>query len=121
MSNYGVYIAGPMRGRAQLNFGAFIAAAEELTARGYHVYCPAAYDIAKGYDPRVDETPPPGWDLGDSLLWGAWVIVREARATVMLPDWQASEGALFEFHLTRAVGKPTPSLAAALLSGPPPH
>jgi hypothetical protein len=103
-----VYIAGPMRGRPDMNFPAFLHAAERLRALGFEVKCPAEPDPSAGFDPH-DLRPA----LASVLSW----IVRHAGAVVVLPGWEQSRGCRAEIAAAQAVGTPVYELEAFLSSG----
>ncbi|SET51528.1 DUF4406 domain-containing protein [Nonomuraea wenchangensis] len=108
-----VYIAGPMRGRLDMGFPAFLAAAERLRALGYEVRCPAEPNPDAGFDPH-DLRPA----LANVLSW----IVQSADAVVVLPGWEQSKGCRAEIAAAQAVGTPVHELEAFLaLAGDAPQ
>ena len=97
-----VYVAGPMRGRKELNFPAFRDVAAKLRAEGHFVFSPAEMDnerhgadIGKG-NTDGDEgqaVREHGFNLREALgVDMAW-ICAEAEAIALLPGWPASKGA----------------------------
>ena len=114
-----VYLAGPMRGYADFNFPAFHAAAAELRAAGYEVCSPAEHDNNSGFDPtgmKGDnaELGPSGFNLCAALAWDLDYVCNHAEGVVLLPGWEASNGANAEQYAARAVGKPVMTLDEAL-------
>jgi hypothetical protein len=103
-----VYIAGPMRGRPEMGFPAFLDAAQRLRALGYEVKCPAEPDPDAGFDPH-DLRPA----LASVLSW----IVLHAGAVVVLPGWEQSKGCRAEIAAAQAVGTPVYELDAFLSRG----
>lgn len=95
-----VYLAGPMRGRPELNFPAFHAAAADLRARGIEVFNPAEHE-PPGFDPAVDEPKPLARYMAADLP-----AVCRSDAVVVLDGWQESQGASLEVHVARVVGVP---------------
>jgi hypothetical protein len=95
-----VYISGPMTGIPDHNFPAFDSLAADLISRGYEVVNPA--DIARKLRSDLGtyglEPPRAAYLSADiSALIGCDTIF-------LLPGWQASEGALLEYTLARALG-----------------
>jgi hypothetical protein len=90
-----LYIAGPMRGRPEMNFPAFLEAAKTLRERGHEVRCPA--EPEPGFDPH-DLRPA----IGNVLQW----IATQADALILLPGWEMSLGARAEMATALAVGIP---------------
>lgn len=82
-----VYLAGPMRGIAELNFPAFHAMAAKLRAAGHHVFNPA------------DTGEPVGWTIRDFAFVDLAWICNHAEAIALLPGWRDSKGATAE-HAT---------------------
>ena len=92
-----IYIAGPMRGYPRWNFDAFQAAAERWEKLGYVPISPAAVDLALGFDP---DGPPDQVDdqfMRGVLFRDAHLLIYECDAIAMLPGWETSRGAQFEF------------------------
>jgi hypothetical protein len=84
------YIAGPMTGRPNFNFGAFFAAQELLERRGVSVINPAALN------------PPhrPWWACMLVCLWH----LRLADEVRLLPGWERSRGARLEVAAAVVLG-----------------
>lgn len=95
-----LYLSGPMRGLAGLNFPAFHEAAALLRAAGHEVFNPAEQDEETGLD---------GTELaGLRILLGAdlaWITSR-AEGLVVLPGWEKSLGATAETATAWALGLP---------------
>lgn len=96
-----IYLAGPMRGIAQYNFPAFMAAQAALEAQGHVVVSPASLDLESGFDPTGG--------LPEGFMEAA--IRRDVEAILhvegiaFLPGWETSSGALAELHVTKWSGK----------------
>lgn len=88
-----VYLSGPMTGYYLLNFPAFNTAAKLLREHGYTVLNPADY----GADPAHTWADYLRRDLYDVLA---------ADTVAVLPDWQASRGAVLEVHVAQQLGVP---------------
>ena len=86
MPNGKLYIAGPMSGYPEHNFPAFFDAEAKLNGRGWGTVNPAAYekDIPEG-SPRA------------VYLKKDLPLLAECDGIVLLPGWEESEGATFEF------------------------
>ncbi len=99
-----LYVAGPMRGKPARNAAAFEEATATLRSEGHEVISPAEMDDEYG-------------ELGDGVA-GVWDTVdRRAirrdiealfgcHAVVVLPGWEASEGATLEVTVALAAGIP---------------
>ena len=88
-----LYLAGPMTGLPGFNYAAFNAEATRLRALGYHVENPA------------ENVHPVDQD------WGGYMRVALAQmltceAVALLPNWQASRGALLENDIATQLGMP---------------
>lgn len=108
-----VYIAGPMTGRPQFNYPAFIRAADVLRTAGFDVVSPAELD-----DPADREAALRSPD-GDPLYydgpnsWGDF-LARDVKlladdgivAVVVLPGWDKSKGARLETFVAFLSGLP---------------
>lgn len=87
-----LYLCGPMTGLPEFNYPAFHEAARQLRAAGFRVVNPAETTI-----PRT--TP---WishmrkDIAD--------MVNTCDAVAMLPDCEASRGAMVEIQLAKSLG-----------------
>jgi hypothetical protein len=86
-----IYLAGPMRGHADLNHPEFHHWTGVLREGGHEVFNPAEWP---GGDIR--------WSLGLDLAW----ITSRADAVVLLPGWQGSLGAKAEAATAEAIGIP---------------
>jgi hypothetical protein len=92
-----LYLAGKMRGIADLNFPMFDAAAAWLRARGFDVFNPADNDRklkAAGVELNIRKC------MGDDLAW----ICAHADAVALLPGWESSLGATAEKCTAAAIG-----------------
>lgn len=109
-----VYLAGPMRGIVNQNFGAFFAAEAILWMWGYDVVNPARMDIESGYakwswaERRLimDDS----FTIEDALDRDFTAILGSdggggCRAIFVLPGWQQSEGAAQETWMAISTGR----------------
>lgn len=83
------YIAGPMTGLPDLNRSAFFAMAQHIEDIGGVVLNPAA--LPQGL------TEPQYMDI-------CLAMIRASDAIVLLPGWEASAGALAEYHYACKLG-----------------
>lgn len=92
-----VYLSGPMTGYPELNYPAFMAAAEHLRAlEGVEeVYNPAEWE-------KLNETE---FDLQMAFEDYCKYIIWDAEYVFVLPGWQDSPGATAEVSLARALKK----------------
>jgi hypothetical protein len=98
-----LYLAGPMRGRPEMNFPAFFSMAAKLEKEGYIVFNPAA----KGEEKNV--TNEEQFDLAfrrKVFALDTEFICKEADGIFMLKDWEQSRGAVAEKALADAIGLP---------------
>ncbi len=96
-----VYLAGPMRGRPNLNFEAFMYAAQRLREQGFEVFSPAEADLQRwGTMKRVQKHVDIRECLGADTAW----ICKHADAVALLPGYGGSFGALAEKALAEALG-----------------
>lgn len=86
-----VYLAGPMTGHPELNFPAFIEAAERLRDSGFEVVNP------------VEICPDPTSKWEDCMRADIAQLVTCDRIA-LLPGWEKSRGASLEAHIARALG-----------------
>ena len=94
-----VYLAGPMRGYAELNFPAFDRATSYLRSHGHDVFSPADNDREKGYDIKG------GIDvMRNCIMDDLTYIAREAQAIALLPGWEKSKGVAAEVALADFLG-----------------
>jgi hypothetical protein len=91
-----VYIAGPMRGYAELNFPAFRAVAAQLRVKGFTIVSPV--ELNHGADD--DGTQPPQAYLRRDLR----AIVESCAGMVLLPGWERSVGARCEATIGVSLG-----------------
>lgn len=112
-----VYIAGPMRGIAEFNFPAFMAAEKDLESRGHEVFNPARRDVEvhgaemfEGTTGDQNEVDAQGFLIREAMQADMEFIARHADAVVVLPNWQGSKGATAEVALARALDLPVYTL-----------
>jgi nucleoside 2-deoxyribosyltransferase len=111
-----VYLAGPMRGIANFNKPAFMAAALCLAANGYRVFNPVEETI-KLYGDGVYEDNPAGDEAATPIdprkvfFNDIAFICLHADAVVLLPGWERSKGATAERAIALALGLPVYDLA----------
>ncbi|TJW14480.1 MAG: DUF4406 domain-containing protein [Mesorhizobium sp.] len=86
-----IYLAGPMRAHADLNYPAFNAAASELRKQGHFVFSPP-------------ETIPFDTDIRRAMAIDTAWICTYADAVALLPGWESSAGATAEQALAKAIG-----------------
>lgn len=86
-----IYVAGPMRGKPELNFPAFNAAAEGLREIGWDVVNP------------VDINPDPKAEWRDCMNKDIVELVH-CDAIYMLVGWENSKGASLEHHIAVELG-----------------
>lgn len=93
-----VYLAGPMRGKPELNFPAFFEAESSLHALGFDVWNPARADV-------VATKRGEGHEQKD-------IVRRDLNALLhvdmiaLLQDWHISNGASAEYSVARWLGIP---------------
>ena len=87
-----VYIAGPMTGIPDYNRPAFHAAAERITAAGYHAVNPAEAEVYATDPVYVDY-------LRDALRW-----MLSCDGIALLPRWEMSRGARLEVQVGATLG-----------------
>lgn len=92
-----LYLSGPMTGLPDLNYPAFMTAAEHLRALGHEVYNPAEWETR--YNKGV---------FNHTIAFADYCtfISREADGLVVLPGWENSPGATAEVALAQAIKKP---------------
>lgn len=86
-----VYLAGAMRGHADLNFPAFHKAAATLRKAGHFVFNPA-------------ENSPTDADIRQCMAIDVAWICAQAEAIALIPGWENSRGAKAELALSEALG-----------------
>jgi hypothetical protein len=107
-----VYIAGPMRGRSQLNFPEFDRARELWLERGYYTISPADMDRADGHDYKICDTRYTPTDSPDRIKRDVYRDFQAIYAlhpnssdkVVFLPGWATSVGASAERALAHWLG-----------------
>jgi uncharacterized protein DUF4406 len=104
-----IYLAGPMRGIANFNKPAFMAAAAKLKALGHRVFNPVEETI-KLYGDGVYEDNPAGdeamtpIDPRKVFFNDLAFICLHADAVVLMPGWDLSKGATAEKAVAVALG-----------------
>src|SRR5271154_2106373 len=103
-----------MTGIPHFNYPAFNEAAAKLRAEGYEVFNPAERDIERheGVDISLDNptgsvdlaTNTHGFSRREAMADDTQYICKEADAIALLPNWQASKGAIAERALAIALG-----------------
>ena len=91
-----LYVAGPMSGYPDFNYGTFHEAERALRLVGYDVLNPAT-------NPECDS-----WD---GYMRAAIAQVIQADGIAVLPDWQMSAGAALEVHIAHALRVPVLAVA----------
>jgi hypothetical protein len=86
-----IYLSGPMSHYPEHNFPLFNAEADRLRGLGYEVVNP------------VDINPNPGTPWAECLKQDLAALL-DCDTVALLPDWQASRGAMLEVHVARALG-----------------
>ena len=97
-----IYIAGPMRGKPQLNWPAFDAAKDFLLSLGLDPVSPADIDREAGISP---EGPFDDLVVRDCMKRDLKELM-ECHALLMLPGWENSRGAIAEHALAVAMSIP---------------
>lgn len=105
-----IYLSGPMRGHAGLNFPKFDKGQEYLESMGHRVFSPAQQDKLRGFDfstLKGDENLAElGFNIRETISMDLSWIAEEAEAVALLPGWERSNGARAEVFAARAVGIP---------------
>jgi hypothetical protein len=91
-----------MRGLPNFNFPAFHAAAADLRDRGYEVWSPAEHDQDAGFVPTTGE----GLRSLREYMRDDLPALLGSDKVVVLPGWEASEGARLEVHVAETCGIP---------------
>lgn len=87
-----VYISGPMRGYLADNVAAFhLAQIELFVCEGLFAFNPALYP------------GPPDWGFSDYMRQDIRVILDRCSHILLLPGWEASEGATTEMKVAKAL------------------
>lgn len=119
MTQYAVYVAGPMTGIPQFNIPAFDAMSDSLRAAGFRVVSPVELDgleyrywAMQSPDGVSMEGNPFGWSWGHVLARDVELITDGDDAgpidgIVVLPGWDKSRGARLETFVAFLNGKPT--------------
>lgn len=99
------YLAGPMRGKPDNNFPAFMEAAKRLRAAGLEVFNPAEQDIEKGYS--AEKACPIEECAVDDVK-----NVLQCDLVAVLPGWEASRMGAVEVLVALACDPPKPIVDA---------
>jgi hypothetical protein len=115
-----LYLAGPMRGYADFNHGAFTKGAEFIRQCGHDVFSPTERDAEVGFNPvgmlgNEADLIHAEFDLREALGADLAWITSEADGVVVLPGWQRSKGARAEVATAHALNLPVWELALFLL------
>lgn len=104
------YIAGPIRGRDDLNWPAFRAVEIELHAHGNHALVPHRINglISLTTNTLLPPDHPDRTRLPDEqcFLDSLWTMVHHADQAVLIDGWRESEGARAEVSVARRMGLP---------------
>jgi len=106
------YLAGPMSGIPKFNIPAFEEAANRLRDMGLIIVSPAELDSKEVYDAAiVSETGDKqevvhieSW--GDMLARDVKIIADELEGIILLPGWDASQGARLECFVSMTCNHP---------------
>lgn len=98
-----VYIAGPMRGIPAYNFPAFHDAERRAKRQGFITINPARLDEEAGFDPYT-ATEADVERVKVEFIKRDLEQLQKATAIALLPNWQASRGAVAEFCVARWLG-----------------
>jgi nucleoside 2-deoxyribosyltransferase len=111
-----IYLAGPMRGREDLNFDAFHKAAVALRAKGHEVFSPAEEDIRRcGGDEQKARAG--GCDMRSAYAEDIQYICTKATVVCVLDGWELSRGACGEVAVADVLGTPVLTVEE-ILAGP---
>lgn len=95
-----IYLAGPMRGKPDLNFKAFDEAKIQWTQAGHQVFSPADLDRALGYGMYGEESI----QNLKHVMMNDINCLYNADAIALLPGWEDSMGATVELALAQMLG-----------------
>jgi len=105
MSEYTVYLAGPMRGYPRLNFDAFYEAECHINKHlPWNVLNPARMEAELGFSPSEDGTLDSSYPIGETFDRDV-SAVKSAHGIVMLPGWDKSVGAQAEYWIAKWLQK----------------
>lgn len=96
------YIAGPMRGKPQMNWPAFFEAEKRIKAAGYEVINPARVEAELiGIDPKLLSEQPKFLTNPKTCIQRDLNLIIDKNVThiFMLDGWEYSDGAKVEFML----------------------
>lgn len=97
-----VYIAGPMRGYAQMNALAFYERHNELEKDGHIVVNPQELDVAEA-NPIQDPQDPTRDEMARVIIRDL-LALQTCDAITFLPGWEDSPGARVELAFARFLG-----------------
>ena len=97
-----IYIAGPMRGLADLNYPTFNHAARKLRGMGWHVENPAEIGEGLGTPEKINSDPA----LLAAVMAADIHALETCDAIFLLPGWQDSIGARKELRVVLDNNKP---------------
>ena len=101
MNRKTIYIAGPIRGKADSNLVAFGDAHELLEKQGWHVVNPFDITLAFGMPSEVQSNP----RLLRAVMAAELAAIPHLDAIYLLKGWERSEGARAELAVALAHGK----------------
>lgn len=96
-----IYIAGPMRGRPEWNYTAFMEAEARWQEWGWHVFNPHVLVEALGYSKSEDCEPHNDVEHLRHVLLQDISCILASDAIALLPDWKLSRGATFELAVAQ--------------------
>lgn len=101
-----LFVSGPMRGLPRLNADAFHECRVRLRSKGHLVTCPMEWTLLRGIDPDIPwEDQASGFDLNSAARYAS-AAIGQVDAVVMLPGWEGSVGARWEYEFSCAIGCP---------------
>lgn len=100
-----IYIAGPMRGRTDYNYPAFMEAERILVAEGWEVVNPAAIDLAHGFDPSTPCSEITKKDLL-AFMKRDIKLIESVDAICLLDEFETSKGAMVEKAMAEYLSLP---------------
>lgn len=107
-----IYLAGPMSGKPNFNFPAFLSKASELREQGHEVFNPAERDLEEmrmkntnyiSSTGDINEATANGFSLGEAMADDLNWIARNADGIYLLKGWEQSSGALSEWMLAKCL------------------
>jgi len=107
-----VYIAGKMNGIPGLNFAAFDAVENWLTATGVKCINPARLDREVGINPPLSQTHELSGNMRAIAFRDLNEITLKAKSICVLPGWETSKGTAAEIATAKWIGIPVIYLPA---------